>query len=64
LKCLGVKWVTEWGWLADVYSGIILNKERFSCKIQYSVTPIIRINWNGKASGFAEIPENLIYLWK
>ena len=30
----------------------------------YSRTPIIRINWDGEASGYAENPDKLIFLWK
>jgi hypothetical protein len=31
---------------------------------QYSITPIIRINWYREPSGCAENPDNLIFLWK
>ena len=29
---------------------------------QYSRTPLIRINWNGELSGYAEYLDNLIFL--
>jgi len=31
---------------------------------QYSRTPLIRINWNEEPSGYAENPDNWIFLWK
>ena len=30
----------------------------------YSKTPLIRINWDGDPSGYAEHPDNWIFLWK
>jgi hypothetical protein len=30
----------------------------------YSITPIVRINWDREPSGYAENPDNLIFLWK
>jgi hypothetical protein len=30
----------------------------------YSRIPLIRINWDGQSSGYAEIPDNWIFLWK
>jgi len=30
----------------------------------YSRTPLIRINWDSEPSGYAENPDNLIFLWK
>jgi len=34
-----------------------------SC-IKYSRTPLIRINWDGEPSGYAENPDNWIFLLK
>jgi hypothetical protein len=32
--------------------------------VEYSRTPLIRINWDGEPSGYAEIPDNWIFIWK
>jgi hypothetical protein len=32
--------------------------------IKYSRTPLIRTNWDGEASGFAENPDNWIFIRK
>jgi len=34
------------------------------CFSKYSRTPLIRINWDGDPSGYAENPDNWIFLWK
>jgi hypothetical protein len=36
----------------------------YACKKAYSITPFIRINWDGKISGYAENPDNWIFLLK
>ena len=32
------------------------------CNRKYSRTPLIRINWDGELSGYAENPDNWIFL--
>jgi hypothetical protein len=32
--------------------------------VKYSITPLIRINWYRESSGYAENPDNWIFLWK
>jgi len=34
------------------------------CMCRCSRTPLIRINWDGDPSGYAEYPDNWSFLWK
>jgi hypothetical protein len=36
----------------------------FSARSGYSRTPLIRINWDGEPSEYAENADNWIFLWK
>ena len=36
----------------------------FAETVKYSRTELIRINWDGKPSGYAENTDNWIFLWK
>jgi len=38
------------------------NIELPNCR--YSRTPLIRTKWDGESSGYAEDPDNRIFLWK
>jgi hypothetical protein len=35
-----------------------------NCVVKYSITPLIRINWDGEPSGYAGNPEIWIFLGK
>jgi len=44
------------------YTSILLNVLNWTCITIYSRIPLIQINWDGEPFGYAENPDNWIFL--